>query len=39
MLGICFRGHWGNEQPPDAAGAEKAARESLRLEPALYPKT
>jgi tetratricopeptide (TPR) repeat protein len=27
------------EQPPDAAGAEKAARESLRLEPALYPKT
>ena len=23
----------------DAAGAEKAARESLRLEPALYPKT
>jgi tetratricopeptide (TPR) repeat protein len=29
----------GYEQPPDAAGAEKAARESLRLEPALYPKT
>ena len=29
----------GYEQPPDAVGAEKAARESLRLEPALYPKT
>jgi serine/threonine protein kinase/Flp pilus assembly protein TadD len=29
----------GYEQPPDALGAEKAARESLRLEPALYPKT
>ena len=27
------------EQPPDAVGAEKAARESMRLEPALYPKT
>jgi non-specific serine/threonine protein kinase len=29
----------GYEQPPDALGADKAARESLRLEPTLYPKT
>jgi eukaryotic-like serine/threonine-protein kinase len=26
------------EQPPDAVGAENAARESMRLEPFLYPK-
>jgi len=26
------------EQPPDAVAAEKAARESMRLEPFLYPK-
>jgi hypothetical protein len=28
----------GYEQPPEGAGAEKAARQSLRLEPALYLK-
>jgi serine/threonine protein kinase/Flp pilus assembly protein TadD len=27
------------EQPPEAVDAEKAARESMRLEPFLYPKT
>jgi len=27
----------GYEQPPDATGAEKAARESIRLEPTLFP--
>jgi TolB-like protein/Flp pilus assembly protein TadD/predicted Ser/Thr protein kinase len=29
----------GYEQPPEAAAAEKASRECLRLEPSPYPKT
>ena len=27
----------GYEQPPDASGAEKAAKEAIRLQPSLYP--